>query len=192
MEAQGSEQPLSIEQQQNLLNSITEETLEDIKPGLPDDPTGETVEAVKAEIHREAVKQLDQYVKNGFLITKIPWLVILGVPVIIFMVVTPLIQRGVDVRLPAALNTINMPENPEVVLSIKKDGSMYIGQDQVTMENLQTLIEEAFMTASDKRLYLRADGELEYGNIVDIVEILKAAGVEIVGIITEVKTETID
>ena len=122
----------------------------------------------------------------------VPLCDVLLVLLIIFMVVTPLIQRGVDVRLPAALNTINMPENPEVVLSIKKDGSMYIGQDQVTMENLQTLIEEAFMTASDKRLYLRADGELEYGNIVDIVEILKAAGVEIVGIITEVKTETID
>jgi biopolymer transport protein TolR len=122
----------------------------------------------------------------------VPLCDVLLVLLIIFMVVTPLIQRGVDVRLPTALNTINMPENPEVVLSIKKDGSMYIGQDQVTMANLQTLIEEAFMTASDKRLYLRADGELEYGNIVDIVEILKAAGVEIVGIITEVKTEKID
>ncbi len=122
----------------------------------------------------------------------VPLCDVLLVLLIIFMVVTPLIQRGVDVRLPTALNTINMPENPEVVLSIKKDGSMYIGQDQVQMDNLQTLIEEAFMTASDKRLYLRADGELEYGNIVDIVEILKAAGVEIVGIITEVKTEKID
>ena len=122
----------------------------------------------------------------------VPLCDVLLVLLIIFMVVTPLIQRGVDVRLPVALNTINMPENPEVVLSIKKDGSMYMGQDQVTMENLQTLIEEAFMTASDKRLYLRADGELEYGNIVDIVEILKAAGVEIVGIITEIKTEKID
>jgi len=122
----------------------------------------------------------------------VPLCDVLLVLLIIFMVVTPLIQRGVDVRLPTALNTINMPENPEVVLSIKKDGSMYIGQDQVTMANLQTLIEEAFMTASDKRLYLRADGELEYGNIVDIVEILKAAGVEIVGIITDVKTEKID
>jgi len=60
------------------------------------------------------------------------------------------------------------------------------------MDNLQTMVEEAFMTASDKRLYLRADGELEYGNIVDIVEVLKVAGVEIVGIITEVKTERID
>lgn len=122
----------------------------------------------------------------------VPLCDVLLVLLIIFMVVTPLIQKGVDVRLPVALNTINMPENPEVVLSIRKDGKMYIGQDQITLDNLQTMIEEAFMTASDKRLYLRADGELEYGNIVDVVEILKAAGVEIVGIITEIKTERID
>ena len=122
----------------------------------------------------------------------VPLCDVLLVLLIIFMVVTPLIQKGVDVRLPVALNTINMPENPEVVLSIRKDGKMYMGQDQVTLDNLQTMIEEAFMTASDKRLYLRADGELEYGNIVDAVEILKAAGVEIVGIITEIKTERID
>ena len=122
----------------------------------------------------------------------VPLCDVLLVLLIIFMVVTPLIQKGVDVRLPVALNTINMPENPEVVLSIRKDGKMYIGQDQITLDNLQTMIEEAFMTASDKRLYLRADGELEYGNIVDVVEILKAAGVEIVGIITEIKTGRID
>ncbi len=122
----------------------------------------------------------------------VPLCDVLLVLLIIFMVVTPLIQKGVDVRLPVALNTINMPENPEVVLSIRKDGKMYIGKDQITLDNLQTMIEEAFMTASDKRLYLRADGELEYGNIVDVVEILKAAGVEIVGIITEIKTGRID
>lgn len=122
----------------------------------------------------------------------VPLCDVLLVLLIIFMVVTPLIQKGIDVRLPVALNTINMPENPEVVLSIRKDGKMYIGQDQITLDNLQTMIEEAFMTASDKRLYLRADGELEYGNIVDVVEILKAAGVEIVGIITEIKTGKID
>lgn len=122
----------------------------------------------------------------------VPLCDVLLVLLIIFMVVTPLIQKGIDVRLPVALNTINMPENPEVVLSIRKDGKMYIGQDLITLDNLQTMIEEAFMTASDKRLYLRADGELEYGNIVDVVEILKAAGVEIVGIITEIKTGRID
>ncbi len=122
----------------------------------------------------------------------VPLCDVLLVLLIIFMVVTPLIQKGIDVRLPVALNTVNMPETPEVVLSIRKDGKMYLGPDQITLDNLQTMVEEAFMTASDKRLYLRADGELEYGNIIDVVELLKAAGVEIVGIITDIKTERID
>ncbi|MCD6193841.1 MAG: biopolymer transporter ExbD [Candidatus Aminicenantes bacterium] len=122
----------------------------------------------------------------------VPLCDVLLVLLIIFMVVTPLIQKGVDVRLPTALNTINQPENPEVVLSIKKDGTMYVNQDQATMDNLQTLLEDAFMTASDKKLYLRADQELEYGKIVDIIDILKEAGVEIVGIITEKKTTKAD
>ncbi|RLE00532.1 MAG: biopolymer transporter ExbD [Candidatus Aminicenantes bacterium] len=122
----------------------------------------------------------------------VPLCDVLLVLLIIFMVVTPLVQKGVDVRLPTALNTINQPENPEVVLSIKKDGTMYVNQDQATMDNLQTLLEDAFMTASDKKLYLRADQELEYGKIVDIIDILKEAGVEIVGIITEKKTTKAD
>jgi len=122
----------------------------------------------------------------------VPLCDVLLVLLIIFMVVTPLIQKGIDVRLPVALNTVNMPENPEVVVSIRKDGKIYMGPDEIALDNLQTMVEEAFMTASDKRLYLRADGELEYGSIVDVVEILKAAGVEIVGIITEIKTEKIN
>ncbi len=133
--------------------------------------------------------------EKGHAISSIPNVVplcdVLLVLLIIFMVVTPLVQKGVDVRLPSALNTIDMPENPEVVLYIRKDGALYVNEEQVQMDNLAAVLEEAFLAASDKKLYLRADQELEYGNVVDIIEIMKDAGVEIVGIVTEKKTEKI-
>jgi len=119
----------------------------------------------------------------------VPLCDVLLVLLIIFMVVTPLAQKAVDVRLPTALNTISMPDNPEVVLAMRKDNTMYVNQDLATMDTLQTLLEEAFLTASEKKLYLKADQELEYGKIVDVIQIVKDAGIEIMGIITEVKTE---
>jgi len=126
----------------------------------------------------------------------VPLCDVLLVLLIIFMIVTPLIQKGVDVRLPNAQFTANMPENPDVVLAIKKDARdpkgflLYVNQDKVTLETLQNALEEAFLTVTDKKLYLKADAELEYGIFVDpIWDIIRAAGIESVGIITEKKTE---
>ena len=114
----------------------------------------------------------------------VPLCDVLLVLLIIFMVVTPLIQKGADVKLPTAMNTIDMPENPDIVLYIRRDGNMFVNSDQATIDNLQ-------MTATDKRLYLKADQELEYGIIVDLIDIVKEAGVEIVGIIADKKAETL-
>ena len=60
------------------------------------------------------------------------------------------------------------------------------------MENLQTLLEEILLTASDKKLYLKADSDLEYGNIVDVIDIIQLSGIEIVGIIAEKKAERVE
>ena len=121
----------------------------------------------------------------------VPLCDILLVLLIIFMVVTPLVQRGVDVQLPSAMNTIDMPENPDIVLYIKRDGKMFVNSDEATEDNLQMLLEDAMMTASDKKLYLKADQELEYGVVVDIIDVLKEAGVELIGIIADKKAEDI-
>jgi len=120
----------------------------------------------------------------------VPLCDVLLVLLIIFMVVTPLVQQGVNVRLPNAQFTANMPENPEVVLAIKADQTLWINQEKVTLETLQNALEEAFLTVPEKKLYLRADMELEYGFVASpLLDIIRAAGIEIVGIITEKKTE---
>jgi biopolymer transport protein TolR len=120
----------------------------------------------------------------------VPLCDVLLVLLIIFMIVTPMIRSGPgDVRIPSALNTMDMPENPEVVLYIQKDGTLWLNDAKVTLEQLQSKLEEAFLTAQDKKLYMRADQELEYGKIVDLIDIVRESGVEIVGIITQKKAE---
>ena len=125
----------------------------------------------------------------------VPLCDVLLVLLIIFMIVTPYLQKGVDVELPNAQFTSNMPENPDVVLAIKKDTRdpkgflLFVNQDKVTLETLQNALEEAFLTVSEKKLYLKTDQDLEYGIFAEFIwDIIRGAGIESVGIITEKKT----
>ncbi len=122
----------------------------------------------------------------------VPLCDVLLVLLIIFMVVTPLVQQGVDLKLPVASNTIEMPDNPDVILYIKKDGTLFVNDQKVDDRNpLQILLEDALMQATDKKLYLKADQDLDFGDIVELIGTMKNAGVEDIGIITDKKAETI-
>ena len=121
----------------------------------------------------------------------VPLCDVLLVLLIIFMVVTPLVQKGVDVKLPTAMNTSPMPESPEVVLYVKKDGTIYLNQEKTTLDKLQSQLEEMFLTVQEKKLYLKIDSELEYGKLVEpdgIYNKIREAGIENIAVITEKKT----
>lgn len=117
----------------------------------------------------------------------VPLCDVLLVLLIIFMVVTPLVQKGVDVQLPSALNTTQMPDNPDVVLSIKSDGTLFLKEQRVALDGLTMALEEAFLTAAEKKLYIRADANLEFGKMIDVIDMIREAGIELIGIITERK-----
>jgi biopolymer transport protein TolR len=121
----------------------------------------------------------------------VPLCDVLLVLLIIFMVVTPLVQKGVDIKLPTAINTTPMPENPEVVLYVKKDGTIYLNNEKITLDKLQSQLEERFLSVQEKKLYLKIDGDLEYGKLVEpdgIYNKIREAGIENIAIITEKKT----
>jgi len=121
----------------------------------------------------------------------VPLCDVLLVLLIIFMVVTPLVQKGVDVKLPTAMNTSPMPESPEVVLYVKKDGTLYLNQEKTTIDKLQSQLEEMFLTVQEKKLYLKIDSDLEYGKLVEpdgIYNKIREAGIENIAVITEKKT----
>jgi biopolymer transport protein TolR len=122
----------------------------------------------------------------------VPLCDVLLVLLIIFMIVTPLVQQGAEVRLVPAQYTSEMPDDPELILVVQKDGAMYLNDAKVTAENLQNTLEEALLTVSDRRLYLRADQDLEYGKLVDLLDLIREAGIEVMGMITERKTEKIE
>lgn len=122
----------------------------------------------------------------------VPLCDVLLVLLIIFMIVTPLVQQGAEVRLASAQYSSEMPDDPELILIVQKDGKMYLNDAPVTAENLQNTLEEALLTVSDRKLYLRADQDLEYGKLVDLLDLIRNAGIEVMGMISERKTEKIE
>ena len=114
---------------------------------------------------------------------------IMIVLLIIFMVITPMLQKGIDVKLPIAANTKERKdETKTITVAIKRDKTTFLGG--IKLENQQGLVKEVKQRLEDlpegqKIVYLKADSELEYAEVMKVMDLVREAGVEEVALIAE-------
>ncbi len=120
----------------------------------------------------------------------VPLCDVLLVLLIIFMVITPIVQKGIDVKLPetTAETGGGMPTGL-IVLTLKKDMTVLINQQAVEFKVLQDELRRIYSARQDKTIFIRADAKLPYSRVIELIDIAKGAGVEVLGIIPEYFTE---
>jgi len=111
-----------------------------------------------------------------------PFVDVMLVLLIIFMVTAPLLQQGIDVTLPQARGK-EMPPAERVIITVKKDGNIYLDKTTVTLETLKSNLSKI----SDKEVFLKADKDVPYGIVVTIMGELREIGIEKLGMVTEPK-----
>jgi TolR protein len=105
---------------------------------------------------------------------------------IIFMVVTPMLQEGVDVALPETPAPEKMPEGQkQLTVSVKENGQVFVGQNWVPDENLESYLAEIQNATPDKTVVVKGDKRLKYRQVRKIMQILNEAGFSRVGLVTE-------
>ena len=107
---------------------------------------------------------------------------------IIMMIVAPLLQQGVNVKLPVAGNTTDKPETQDqTVVAISRDKTMYLNAKPVHEGDLATKVNELLENKKEKTVVIRADEEVEYSAVMAAMDQLRQAGVEDIGLITDPK-----
>jgi biopolymer transport protein ExbD len=110
---------------------------------------------------------------------------------IIFMVITPLLQKGVDVKLPTAEFPSDHPDNEAAItVAVRKDNTVYVNMVPIAESELPTKLSEEFEGKTERILFLKADEALEYGDVLRVMDLCRDAGADEIGLITEVKTRS--
>ena len=119
-----------------------------------------------------------------------PLVDVMLVLLIIMMLVAPMLQQGVSVKLPTAQNTVDKPEvQGQTVIAIAKDKGLYLNAKQIGEGELATKVTELLENSKDKIVLIKADEEVEYSAVMAAMDQLRQAGIEDIGLITE-RTKT--
>jgi biopolymer transport protein TolR len=105
---------------------------------------------------------------------------------IIFMVVTPMLQKGVNVMLPVTTNPDKKPDSEnQLIVSVKSDSTIYIDTNWVPKNDFVTQMKEIYQRSPGKEIMIKGDGRLRYKDIKKVMDMINEAGYENVGLITE-------
>ncbi len=121
-----------------------------------------------------------------------PFVDVVLVLLIIFMVTAPMLDQGVEIDLPQTKEVEVLPSDSEhLVLSVNKDGTLYLDSYEVKLEELEERV-KVLVTEKSRALFIKADTNVPYGVVVDIMGRIKAAGVEQLGVVANPSDITAD
>jgi len=113
-----------------------------------------------------------------------PFVDVMLVLLVIFMVTAPLLQQGIDVNLPKAKGK-DLPPEERITLIIKRDGVIYMNNDPVSLSEMSRKLKS--VSKLNPNVFLKADKDVPYGFVVEVMGDIKEAGIEKLGMITEPK-----
>ena len=126
-------------------------------------------------------------------INVVPMADIMLVMLIIFMVITPMLQKGFSVEMAKTDNPRDMKDadkDDAVVLAVSRDGRYYLGNQQVLLEQVVEKVSEMLEERLDKSVYVKSDARARYGDVVKLVDEIRAVGVDQIGLLTEQRALT--
>ncbi len=119
-----------------------------------------------------------------------PFVDVMLVLLVIFMITAPLMFNGIELTLPKTQESNSMTITSEqVVLNYTSSGEYYVGQDKVLQSELIPFLAEEFKRSKNTTLYLRADYKIEYGRVAKLMSFLKANNINQIALVTEIDTE---
>jgi len=119
-----------------------------------------------------------------------PMVDVMLVLLIIFMVVTPMLQKGISVDMAKVNNPEQMPDADKedaLLVSITRDNKVYLGSEQIVVDSLTGKVKDKLANKADKRVYVKADMRTRFGGVVQVVDAVRAAGVDDLGLLTDQK-----
>ncbi len=114
-----------------------------------------------------------------------PLVDVMLVLLIIFMITAPMLQQGLEVDLPVASGQPQPSEENEIILTVKRDGIIYLNQTAYTLDALREKLRAIYANRARKDLYLRADAAVPYGVVVQVMDTVKQVGIVKLGMITQ-------